>query len=101
MISTSKCFIEPVLAQASIKPQEASSSSASATAPDSQAFGQAWMYVSIVLILIMLGLLVYGKIKFDEMGKKLKFEQYKTTDLQKKLKLALNTIRKMEGNPDL
>jgi hypothetical protein len=59
------------------------------------------MYVSIGLALILIGLAVYGKLKFDDMSKKLKYEQFKITDLQKKLKLALNTIRKMESNPDL
>jgi hypothetical protein len=59
------------------------------------------MFVSIGLVLLLIGLAVYGKLQLDEMAKKLKFEQFKTTDLQKKLKLALNTIRKMETNPDL
>ncbi|TAF05931.1 MAG: hypothetical protein EAZ76_18750, partial [Nostocales cyanobacterium] len=33
--------------------------------------------------------------------KKVKFEKFRTRELEKKLKLALETIRKMETNPDL
>ena len=50
-------------------------------------------------MLIALG--VYGKLEWDKLQKKLKFEQFRTQELQKKLKLALETIRKMETNPDL
>jgi hypothetical protein len=57
------------------------------------------MFVSIGLVLLLIGLAVYGKLKLDEAGKKLKFEQYKTKDLQRKIKLALDTIQKMEKNP--
>lgn len=53
------------------------------------------------LMLLLVGLAVYGKIQLNNLEKKLKFEQFRGTDLQKKLKLALNTIRKMETNPDL
>lgn len=92
-MSTSKIIIESALAQAPVK------TITLAKAPHSS--GQAWLFVSIALFLLLIGLAVYGKFKLDEMAKKLKFEQFKTTDLQKKIKLALNTIRKMEGNPDL
>ena len=37
----------------------------------------------------------------QKVEKKLKFEQFRTRELEKKLKLALETIRKMETNPDL
>ncbi|MCA1992133.1 MAG: hypothetical protein LDL41_08810 [Coleofasciculus sp. S288] len=66
-----------------------------------QSSGQLWMFVSIGLTLVLIGLVVYGKLQFDDKARKLKIEQYKTADLQKKLKLALTTIRKMETNPDL
>jgi hypothetical protein len=97
-MSTSNLFIKPVLAQAPVKSQPSSSP---VSPPESSPSGQIWMYVSISLALILIGLAVYGKLKFDDMSKKLKYEQFKITDLQKKLKLALNTIRKMESNPDL
>ncbi|MGG6294081.1 hypothetical protein ACQ4M4_06620 [Leptolyngbya sp. AN02str] len=38
---------------------------------------------------------------FDKLQKAKRFEEYKNRELQKKLKLALNTIAKMEKNPDL
>lgn len=92
--------MEPTLAQTAVNRQTLSSPSPVA-ASESQPSGLIWMIVSVGLVLLITGLFVYGKIKLDEAAKKLKFEQFKTTDLQKKLKLALNTIRKMETNPDL
>jgi hypothetical protein len=95
-MSTSQSLIESVLAQAPVKPP-----TSSVTAGESDSSGQVWMFVSIGLMLVLIGLVVYGKLQLNDMAKKLKFEQFKTSDLQKKLKLALNTIRKMEANPDL
>src|SRR5919202_1017880 len=97
---TSNILIQSLLAQAPVK-RQASASPSPVTAPEPQSSGQIWMFVSIGLVLLLIGLAVYGKLQLDEMAKKIKFEQFKTSDLQKKLKLALNTIRKMEGNPDL
>lgn len=71
------------------------------TRPEAKNSGSIWMFVSIGLVLVVIGLAVYGKLKLDEMDKKIKFEQFKTKDLHKKFKLALNTIHKMESNPDL
>jgi hypothetical protein len=95
---TSNLLIKSTLAQANIQTQ---ASDSPATATGSQSSGQVWMFVSIGLMLLLIGLVLYGKFQLNEMAKKVKFEQFKTTDLQKKLKLALNTIRKMETNPDL
>jgi hypothetical protein len=92
-MSTSNILIESALAQAPVKTLT--------SAKTSRPSGQVWLFASIGLLLLLIGLAIYGKLKIDDMAKKLKFEQFKTTDLQKKLKLALNTIRKMEGNPDL
>lgn len=99
-MSTSKIVLESALAQAPVQ-REASASPPAASPPEPQSSGQIWMFVSIGLVLVLIGLAVYGKLQLDDMAKKLKFEQFKTADLQKKLKLALNTIRKMETNPDL
>jgi hypothetical protein len=63
--------------------------------------GQIWMFSSAGLLVLSIGLAIYGKFQLDGMAKKMKVEQYKKTDLEKKLKLALNTIHKMERNPDL
>jgi hypothetical protein len=107
-MSTSTVSMQPVLVQAPVKISPQSSltqhtllPATTGVTPEPQSSGQLWMFVSIGLTLLLIGLAVYGKIKFDESNKKLKFEQYKTKDLQKKLKLALETLQKMEKNPDL
>jgi len=53
------------------------------------------------LITALVTVIVYGKIALVKAEKKLKFEQFRTRELEKKFKLALETIRKMETNPDL
>ncbi|PMB10367.1 hypothetical protein CEN49_04195 [Fischerella thermalis CCMEE 5273] len=53
------------------------------------------------LALVVIALIVYGKIQMNQLQKKLKFEKFRTQELDKKFKLALDTIRKMETNPDL
>ncbi|HEY9675187.1 MAG TPA: hypothetical protein V6D11_27345 [Waterburya sp.] len=99
-MSTSTISIQHTLVHAPVKPDATLPVSMGGdSAPHSS--GQAWMFISIGLVLLLIGLAVYGKLKLDEAGKKLKFEQYKIKDLQKKLKLALDTIQKMEKNPDL
>jgi hypothetical protein len=60
-----------------------------------------WMLTSGVLGLLLIGLAIYTKIKTEKLEKQKRFEEYKNRELQKKLKLALNTISKMEKNPDL
>jgi hypothetical protein len=97
---TSPILIKSALAQVPTKSKAMSAQSA-ASVPQPQCSEQIWMFASIGLSLAMIGLAVYGKLKLDETAKKLKFEHFKNSDLQKKLKLALNTIRKMETNPDL
>ncbi len=95
---TSTALIQPALGQA----RPTTSPASPTPTPQPQVFGQIWLFVSIGLILLLIGVIVYGKLKIiDDLTKKLKFEQYKSKDFQKKLKLALDTIRKMETNPDL
>ncbi|HEY9873052.1 MAG TPA: hypothetical protein V6D12_06435 [Candidatus Obscuribacterales bacterium] len=104
-MSTHIIFVHPLLAQASAKkPQTAKSPTPSPPPPveaGNSDSGQIWMFTSVGLLLILVGLAVYGKLQFDDLIKKAKFEDYKNRDMQKKLKLALDTIRKMETNPDL
>ncbi|MEL7246036.1 MAG: hypothetical protein AAFY21_00860 [Cyanobacteria bacterium J06641_2] len=57
--------------------------------------------VSGGLTLTVIGLIIYGKIQIKAVEKKLRFEKFRTRELEKKLKLSLQTIRKMETNPDL
>ncbi len=59
------------------------------------------MGISLVLILSAIALIAFSRYQVYQGIKALKFEEYKTKDLKKKLKLALVTIRKMEANPDL
>ena len=60
-----------------------------------------WMIASVGLFLLLIGLAVSTKLQRGRLEKKLKFEQFRTQELNKKLKLALETIRKIETNPDL
>lgn len=60
-----------------------------------------WMITSGILLLLVLGLAAYTKLQTDKLEKQKRFEEFKNRELQKKLKLALNTISKMEKNPDL
>ncbi|TBR61246.1 hypothetical protein BLD44_025070 [Mastigocladus laminosus UU774] len=53
------------------------------------------------LALVVIALIIYSKMKINQLYKKLKFEKFRTRELDKKFKLALDTIRKMETNPDL
>lgn len=63
--------------------------------------GQFWMVTSGVLLLALVGLGIFTKLSTDQLKKQKRFEEYKNRELQSKLKLALNTISKMEKNPDL
>lgn len=63
--------------------------------------GSVWMFASLGLFAALAGTVFYGKVLLDKKDKAIKFEQYKAHDLQKRLKLALKTIQKMEMNPDL
>ncbi|BAY31652.1 hypothetical protein NIES2107_35380 [Nostoc carneum NIES-2107] len=60
-----------------------------------------FMFTSGGLLLAVIALVAYGKFLKTQLDKKLKFEQFRTRELEKKFKLALETIRKMETNPDL
>jgi hypothetical protein len=60
-----------------------------------------WIGTSGMLLLLVIGLAVFLKMKTTDFQKKLKFETLKNQELQKKLKLAAETITKMERNPDL
>ncbi|WP_414565053.1 MULTISPECIES: hypothetical protein [unclassified Anabaena] len=53
------------------------------------------------LALGIIALIVYGKFQMDKFEKTLKFEKFRSREIEKKFKLALETIRKMETNPDL
>ncbi|HEY9738613.1 MAG TPA: hypothetical protein V6D06_20110, partial [Trichocoleus sp.] len=60
-----------------------------------------WMASSGVLLVLLLGLGIYSHFQTARIMKRLKFEEYKNQELQKKVQRALKTITKMEKNPDL
>jgi hypothetical protein len=62
---------------------------------------QLWMMSSATLAVLLIGLAIFSKFKITKLRKQARFEEFKNRELQKKLKLALNTISKMEKNPDL
>ncbi|GAB4374798.1 MAG: hypothetical protein Kow00121_19680 [Elainellaceae cyanobacterium] len=83
-------LIDPKLAQAARSAQ-----------PGISPLQNLWMITSGVLLLLVVGLAAYTKITTQKLEKQKRFEEFKNRELQKKLKLALNTISKMEKNPDL
>ena len=60
-----------------------------------------WMYTSLGLVVLLFLLGIVPQLQFAKVRKQLKFEAYKNKELQKRVKLALTTISKMEKNPDL
>lgn len=60
-----------------------------------------WASASGGLFILLVGLAVFGKLKFKQLEKKVRMEQFRTQETQKQLKLALETIRRIEENPDL
>ena len=60
-----------------------------------------WMYSTGALFTLLVGLGLYSYLQNRKLQKQLQFENYKNKELQKRVKLALSTIVKMERNPDL
>ncbi|MDJ1180617.1 hypothetical protein PJF56_17295 [Roseofilum sp. BLCC_M91] len=85
--------VPPTLAQASPDAQSDS--------PSLGLLPMIFMGLSAVLLIALVGGGIYAKLELDKANKKVKFEDFKNKELQKKLKLALSTITKMEANPDL
>jgi len=89
-MSVSIILVDPLLAQTPAKKPNPTNSSL-----------DIWMGVSGGLALLLIALGVYSKLQIDKLNKKVRFEDFRIKELDKKLKLALETIRKMETNPDL
>ncbi|MEO1094401.1 MAG: hypothetical protein AAFX01_05830 [Cyanobacteria bacterium J06638_28] len=70
-------------------------------APPPTASPNLWMFTSGGLFLLLIGLGIFSQLQVKRLRKQLKFTEYKNTELQKKVKMALGTITKMEKNPDL
>lgn len=60
-----------------------------------------WMVTSGVLLVLLVAFAIFTKLQSDKLNKRIRFEKFRTSEFEKKLKLALETIRKMETNPDL
>ena len=60
-----------------------------------------WCGTTILLAAALIGGLIYSRWLWQEQEKKIKFQEYKSDNLNTRLKLALETIQKMERNPDL
>ncbi|WP_293115224.1 hypothetical protein [Okeania sp. SIO1I7] len=83
-------IVEPRLAQASPAPE--------VTLPKSEYI---WMGASGLLLLLLIIMSIFHQVKMKQFSKKLTVEEFRNKDLQKKYKLAVATISKMEKNPDL
>ncbi|MGB3695582.1 MAG: hypothetical protein WA865_00870 [Spirulinaceae cyanobacterium] len=94
-MSSQLLLVQSVLAQTPSDPQASPATEGVASG------GKLWMYLALILAIAIAGLAVYGWQEKKKLEKALKVERYKTKELQRRLKLSLNTIRKMETNPDL
>ncbi len=89
-MSTPTMIIEPRLAQ--------SSPASALNLPKSEYI---WMGASGLLLLLLVILGIFHKLRMKQFAKKLSVEEFRNKDLYKKYKLAVGTIAKMEKNPDL
>lgn len=90
-MSTQIILVAPRLAQVSPKQEQAQSFK----------LEYVWMGSSGLFLLLLIALAVFHKMKVKEIAKKLSMEEFRNRDLQKKYKLAVATVSKMEKNPDL
>lgn len=86
-------LIQPWIAQAPPKPQTIATQKASGD--------MVWMGASGILFVMLLGLAVFSQLKMKSLNKQLNTEIFRNKELQKKYKLAVGTVAKMEKNPDL
>jgi hypothetical protein len=107
-MSTIPISLVPWLAQTSTKPlktqpatiktQPTQPATARKEVPKSEPI---WLYTTGGLIILLVGLGVFTKLSLDRVKKQVRFETFKNRELKRKLKLAVDTIGKMERNPDL
>jgi hypothetical protein len=74
---------------------------AQAVAASQNAEPSVWMFTSGGLAIALVSLAAFTQIRINQLKKQKRFEEFKNQEFQKKLKLALGTISKMEKNPDL
>lgn len=90
-MSTPVILVEPTLAQA--QPQAAPA--------DGSSPPPLWMGLSGLFLVTTIAAGIAYKRTSDALGKKLRTEEFKNRELHKKYKRAIDTITKMERNPDL
>jgi hypothetical protein len=101
-MSTPIIFVEPWLAQTPAKAVKTKpSTTPEAAKPASSNSSQIWMATSGGLFLLLVALGIFSWMSTKKLQKQVKFETFKNRELQKKLKYAVETIGKMERNPDL
>ena len=103
-MSTPLLFVDPWLAQTSgVKPTSnpKTTTTIEPAKPPEADSSQMWVITTSGLLVLLIGLGVLSKLSADRLKKQLKFEAFKNRELQKKLKYAVETIGKMERNPDL
>jgi hypothetical protein len=108
IMSTPLFLLEPWLAQAPVKTTKPVKTVKTKVAvpppqpvqPDDGA-AQPWMMTTGGLFLLLVGLGVYSHLQASKLQKQMRFADLKNKEMQKKLKMALETIGKMEKNPDL
>jgi hypothetical protein len=94
--------LHPLIAQTAAKqPAKPRSTTAESGRPAESCNTLPWMVTSGGLLLLLVALGAYSKISADKVNKQLKFEAFKNREIQKKMKFAVETIGKMERNPDL
>ncbi len=89
------------LAQTPAKPVKTQPIQAPVAAKPAEKSESIWMYSTGGLVILLVALGVLSKLGMDRLKKQIRFETFKNRELQRKLKLAVETIGKMERNPDL
>ncbi len=90
---TSIILVPPSLAAAPPKPNPSKSNPFPSE--------QIWMGVSGVLLLLLIALGVFAQLKIKKLTKQINSESFKNRELKKQYKMAVETVAKMEKNPDL
>jgi hypothetical protein len=101
-MQVSTFVVEPLVAQATSKPPaKPKATTTDLGRPTESCNCIPWMVTSGGLLLLLVALGAYSKMAADKMAKQVKFEGFKNREMQKKMKFAVETIGKMERNPDL
>lgn len=95
-------MVSPGLAQASVQTKTNLAATTQTRSGQNVAPGQnIWMMSTGGLFLLLVVLGIFSTVQANKLKKQVKFETFKNRELQKKLKYAVETIGKMERNPDL